>query len=122
MIPLFRFGLWLADLSISQVFITFIISSNISSMKNNQIQQEQVEEEHRGVIGGVQSSLQQLFDMAKFLLVIFMPDPNMFGILILASFAFVSLGAVSMTTYAVLRGKFKCCENGRDSHTSRRKA
>ena len=77
-------------------------------MKNNQIQQEQVEEEHRGVIGGVQSSLQQLFDMAKFLLVIFMPDPNMFGILILASFAFVSLGAVSMTTYAVLRGKFKC--------------
>ena len=122
MIPLFRFGLWLADLSISQVFITFIISSNISSMKNNQIQQEQVEEEHRGVIGGVQSSLQQLFDMAKFLLVIFMPDPNMFGILILASFAFVSLGAVSMTTYAVLRGKFKCCGNGRDSHTSRRKA
>ena len=91
-------------------------------MKNFQIQQEQVEEEHRGVIGGVQSSLQQLFDMAKFLLVIFMPDPNMFGILILASFAFVSLGAVSMTMYAVLRGKFKCCGNGRDSHTSRRKA
>ena len=91
-------------------------------MKNFQIQQEQVEEEHRGVIGGVQSSLQQLFDMAKFLLVIFMPDPNMFGILILASFAFVSLGAVSMTTYAVLRGKFKCCGNGGDSHKSRRKA
>ena len=84
-------------------------------MKNNQIQQEQVEEEHRGVIGGVQGSLQQLFDMAKFLLVIFMPDPNMFGILILASFAFVSLGAVSMTLYAALRGKLKCCGNRKDS-------
>ena len=73
-----------------------------------QVQQEQVEEEQRGVIGGVQNSLQQLFNMTKFLLVIFMPNPHMFGILILLSFAFVTLGAISMTAYTGLKGKLKC--------------
>ena len=73
-----------------------------------QVQQEQVEEEQRGVIGGVQNSLQQLFNMTKFLLVIFMPNPHMFGILILLSFAFVTLGAISMTAYTGLQGKLKC--------------
>ena len=67
-----------------------------------------MEEEQRGIIGGVQGSLQQLFNMAKFFLVILMPDPHMFGILILLSFAFVTLGAISMTAYAGLRGKLKC--------------
>jgi len=89
-IILARFGLWLADLSI------------------NQIQQEGVEEKQRGIIGGVQSSLQQLFNMAKFLMVILMPNPYMFGILILLSFTFVTLGAISMTAYAGLQGKLKC--------------
>ena len=73
-----------------------------------QVQQEQVEEEQRGVIGGVQNSLQQLFNMTKFFLVILMPNPHMFGILILLSFAFVTLGAISMTAYAGLQGKLKC--------------
>ena len=73
-----------------------------------QIQQEQVEEEQRGIIGGVQGSLQQLFNMTKFFLVILMPNPHMFGILILLSFAFVTLGAISMTAYTGLQGKLKC--------------
>jgi len=94
-----RFGLWLADLSI------------------NQVQQEQVEEEHRGVIGGVQSALQQLFDMTKFLLVIFMPNPHMFGILILLSFIFVTLGAIFMTAYAGLKGKLNCCGSYKATNT-----
>merc|ERR1712088_383012 len=98
-IILARFGLWLADLSI------------------NQIQQEQVEEEHRGVIGGVQSALQQLFDMTKFLLVIFMPNPHMFGILILLSFIFVTLGAIFMTAYAGLKGKLNCCGSYKATNT-----
>ena len=40
------------------------------------------------MIGGVQGSLNQIFNLVKFLLVIAMPDPNMFGFLILASFTF----------------------------------
>ena len=60
------------------------------------------------MIGGVQGSLNQIFNLVKFLLVIAMPDPNMFGFLILASFAFVSLGAVSMTGYAFLSGQLNC--------------
>ena len=89
-IILARFGLWVADLAVCQ------------------IQQEQVEEEKRGVIGGVQNSLQQLFNLAKFLLVILMPNPHMFGVLILLSFAFVALGGVSLTAYAGARGRLAC--------------
>lgn len=90
-IILARLGLWIADLSISQ------------------IQQEQVEEESRGLVGGVQAGLQSAFNMAKFLLVLFMPNPHLFGILILLSFSCVSLGALSLTLYAALQGKL-CCK------------
>ena len=69
------------------------------------------------MIGGVQGSLNQIFNLVKFLLVIAMPDPNMFGFLILASFAFVSLGAVSMTGYAFLRGKLNCKGGRRKART-----
>lgn len=86
-----RFGLWIADLSISQ------------------IQQVQVEEEKRGVVGGVQTSLNNFFEMTKFFLVILMPNPHTFGILIVLSYISVSLGGVSMTWYSLLRGKLACC-------------
>ena len=102
-----RFGLWLADLSINQVSSEPMHCSSLTCY-STQIQQEGVEEKQRGIIGGVQSSLQQLFNMAKFLLVILMPNPYMFGILILLSFTFVTLGAISMTAYAGLQGKLKC--------------
>lgn len=89
-IILARFGLWVADLSISQV------------------QQEEVVEDKRGVIGGVQNSLNNAFNMAHFFLVILMPDPHMFGILIILSFISIFLGAVSMVMYAAYRGKLLC--------------
>jgi len=92
-IILARFGLWIADLSISQ------------------IQQEEVVEEKRGVIGGVQTSLNQFFNVTKFLLVIFLPDPHTFGILIIISFAFVSAGAISMIVYAGKTGALSCKSN-----------
>jgi iron-regulated transporter 1 len=95
-----RFGLWMADLAISQV------------------QQEQVEEEKRGVVGGVQSGLQQFFNMAKFGLVIMMPQEHMFGLLILLSFTFVSLGMASMVWYAGLRGRLGCCPGYRPAPTT----
>ena len=86
-----RFGLWIADLSISQIF------------------QENVEEEKRGVIGGVQTSLNSFFDLVKFVIVLFLPDSHTFGILIILSFAFLSSGGVSLTCYAAKKKKL-CCQ------------
>merc|ERR1719228_1669382 len=86
-IILARYGLWVTDLSV------------------NQVQQVQVEQHKRGVVGGVQSSLNNFFNMTKFLLVILLPNPNTFGILIILSFIFVSLGGVSITYYTLQRGK-----------------
>lgn len=78
-----RFGLWISDLSITQVL------------------QERVKEEHRGVIGGVQNGLNQVMNTIKFVLVIILPEQETFGWLIIASFTFVTFGALSYTSYAV---------------------
>ena len=85
-----RFGLWLADLSVTQIV------------------QENVEETKRGVIGGVQNSLNSAFNMIKFCLVLIMPQQNMFGILIILSFVFICFGAISLTSYAVQEDKLQC--------------
>merc|ERR1719186_963246 len=53
-----RFGLWIADLSVTQ------------------IQQENVEKGERGVIGGIQSSMNQIMDVAMFVLVLILPRPE----------------------------------------------
>jgi len=89
-IILARFGLWIADLSISQ------------------IQQVEVQANKRGVVGGVQTSLNNFFDMTKFFLVILMPNPQTFGFLIVLSFISICLGGVSMTWYCIRRGKLNC--------------
>ena len=78
-----RFGLWLSDLTITQIL------------------QENVKEEHRGVIGGVQDSLNSAMNTIKFVLVIVLPHIETFGWLIMASFAFVCTGAIFYTTFAL---------------------
>ena len=90
-----RFGLWISDLTITQVL------------------QEKVPEEHRGTIGGVQNGLNSAMDTIKFILVIALPEQETFGWLILASFASICVGAVSYTTYAVklMRNTEKKIEN-----------
>ncbi|OWF35570.1 solute carrier family 40 member 1-like isoform X2 [Mizuhopecten yessoensis] len=77
-----RFGLWIADLTITQLFL------------------EAVVERERGIVNGVQSSLNQCADMIKFLMVIVAPDPEVFGILILISFAFICLGWLFYAKYS----------------------
>lgn len=77
-----RFGLWIADLSITQIL------------------QENVQTEIRGVIGGVQNSLNSTMDLVKYVFVLFLPNAHTFGILILLSYGFVSTGALLMTSYA----------------------
>ena len=87
-----RFGLWLADLSVTQIL------------------QENVEEEKRGVIGGVQTSLCSTLDLVKFVLVLFLPNPHTFGLLIILSFTAILCGALSLLVYAVRRQKLICCK------------
>lgn len=69
-----RFGLWIVDLSVTQIL------------------QEQVEENRRGVVNGVQDSLNNSLDLLKCVLVICLPKPHHFGILIILSFTSISLG------------------------------
>ncbi|ESP03171.1 hypothetical protein LOTGIDRAFT_171641 [Lottia gigantea] len=77
-----RFGLWTADLAITQLFL------------------ETVEEEERGKVNGVQQSLNRLMDLLKFAMVVAAPDPQLFGVLVFISFAFVCLGAVLYASYS----------------------
>ena len=68
-------GLWMADLVVTQLL------------------QENVNELERGIVNGVQNSLNMLMDMVKNALVIAMPCVETFGILILLSFLFICIGA-----------------------------
>ncbi|XP_033762324.1 solute carrier family 40 member 1-like isoform X1 [Pecten maximus] len=77
-----RFGLWIADLTITQLFL------------------EAVVERERGIVNGVQSSLNQCADMLKFLMVIVAPEPEVFGILVLISFSFICIGWVFYAKYS----------------------
>merc|ERR1712013_109116 len=81
-IILARFGLWIVDLTV------------------NQLLQEKVEEEVRGVVNGVQESLNNSLDMAKCNLVILLPAEETFGLLIIASFTSVSLGWLLYALYS----------------------
>jgi len=82
-----RFGLWVSDLTITQLL------------------QENVQEEHRGVIGGVQNAINSAMDTIKFVLVIVLPQTETFGWLIMASYASVCLGAIFYMTYACKHGE-----------------
>ncbi|XP_052802282.1 solute carrier family 40 member 1-like isoform X2 [Mya arenaria] len=77
-----RCGLWMADLTISQLFL------------------ENVRETERGIMNGVQTSLNKLMDIVKFVLVIAIPHQEQFGYLILVSFAFICLGWVLYARYS----------------------
>ena len=67
-------GLWIVDLTITQIL------------------QERVEEERRGVINGVQDSLNNSMDLLKCVLVILLPDAKHFGCLIILSYMSISSG------------------------------
>jgi len=78
-----RFGLWLADLSITQVM------------------QENVAETERGAVFGTQAAVNKLFGMFKDGLVILLPDPRIFGLLIIMSVLAVATGLFSFCIYAI---------------------
>ena len=78
-----RFGLWVSDLSTTQIL------------------QETADEHNRGSLGGVQGALNSAMDTIKFTLVIALPEDDTFGWLIMASYTLICVGAISYSTFAV---------------------
>merc|ERR1719443_378899 len=81
-IILARFGLWIVDLTI------------------NQILQERVAEDKRGVVNGVQDSLNNSLDLLKCVLVIILPHMETFAILIFLSFVSINIGWLMYALYS----------------------
>nr|XP_033800908.1 solute carrier family 40 member 1-like [Geotrypetes seraphini] len=91
-----RVGLWSFDLTVTQLI------------------QENVIESERGVISGVQNSMNYLLDLLHFIMVILAPNPESFGLLVLISVLFVALGHMMYFRYAYRSlGKqiFNCCSS-----------
>lgn len=80
-----RFGLWLTDLTI------------------NQIIQESVKESERGVIGGVQGSLNRIFDLIKYVCVVFLSDVRQYGYLVIISASSIFTAICLYMVYVVLQ-------------------
>jgi len=78
-----RFGLWISDLSVTQIM------------------QEQVPEAHRGKINGVQTGLNSLLNTVKFTLVMLLPRLQTFGYLIIASTAASTIGGLFFIVYYI---------------------
>uniref|UniRef100_A0A0D9WR84 Solute carrier family 40 member n=1 Tax=Leersia perrieri TaxID=77586 RepID=A0A0D9WR84_9ORYZ len=76
-----RLGLWMFDLAVMQLM------------------QDGVAEQERCVVGGVQSSLQSMFDLLTYVMGIIVSDPRDFGELIVLSFFLVTCAAVMYTLH-----------------------
>lgn len=89
-----RVGLWSFDLTVTQLI------------------QENVIESERGVINGVQNSMNYLLDLLHFIMVILAPNPEAFGLLVIISVSFVAMGHIMYFRFAFksLRSRlFLCC-------------
>lgn len=75
-------GLWAFDLTVTQLL------------------QENVIESERGIINGVQNSMNYLLDLLHFIMVILAPNPEAFGLLVLISVSFVAMGHVMYFRFA----------------------
>uniref|UniRef100_A0A8D0E3P5 Solute carrier family 40 member n=1 Tax=Salvator merianae TaxID=96440 RepID=A0A8D0E3P5_SALMN len=89
-----RVGLWAFDLTVTQLL------------------QENVIESERGIINGVQNSMNYLLDLLHFIMVILAPNPEAFGLLVLISVSFVAMGHIMYFRFAhrtLGRSVFLCC-------------
>ncbi|KAK9410805.1 Solute carrier family 40 protein [Crotalus adamanteus] len=77
-----RVGLWSFDLTVTQLL------------------QENVIESERGIINGVQNSMNYLLDLLHFIMVILAPNPEAFGLLVLISVSFVAMGHIMYFRFA----------------------
>uniref|UniRef100_A0A3B3CLF3 Solute carrier family 40 member n=1 Tax=Oryzias melastigma TaxID=30732 RepID=A0A3B3CLF3_ORYME len=65
-----------------------------------QLLQETICESERGVVNGVQSSMNYLMDLLHFIMVISAPQPEHFGILVIISVLFITTGHTMYFMYA----------------------
>ncbi|XP_034042764.1 solute carrier family 40 member 1 [Thalassophryne amazonica] len=77
-----RVGLWSFDLTVTQLI------------------QENVIESERGVISGVQNSMNYLLDLLHFMMVILAPNQEAFGLLVIISVSFVTMGHLMYFRFA----------------------
>ncbi|CAN9498006.1 unnamed protein product [Ophioblennius macclurei] len=77
-----RLGLWSFDLTVTQLI------------------QENVIESERGVISGVQNSMNYLLDLLHFIMVILAPNQEAFGLLVIISVSFVAMGHLMYFRFA----------------------
>ena len=91
----------------------------MSDLSVTQLLIEEPEDSERGAINGVQNSLNQFLDMLKFILVVLLPWQQTFGFLILLSYLFIVLGAVSYINFACrASGKLKEHQEKREKSES----
>lgn len=83
-------GLWSFDLTVTQLL------------------QETIYESERGVVNGVQSSMNYMMDLLHFLMVISAPQPQHFGILVIISVLFVTAGHIMYFLYARTAKRKQC--------------
>ncbi|XP_015280417.1 PREDICTED: solute carrier family 40 member 1 [Gekko japonicus] len=89
-----RIGLWSFDLTVTQLL------------------QENVIESERGIINGVQNSMNYLLDLLHFIMVILAPNPEAFGLLVLISVSFVAMGHIMYFRFAqktLGNSVLRCC-------------
>ncbi|EMP29849.1 Solute carrier family 40 member 1 [Chelonia mydas] len=65
-----------------------------------QLLQENIPESERGIVNGVQISMNYLMDLVHFIMVILAPQPQQFGLLVIISLLFVITGHVMYFIYA----------------------
>lgn len=97
-----RVGLWSFDLTVTQLI------------------QENVIESERGVINGVQNSMNYLLDLLHFIMVILAPNPEAFGLLVIISVSFVAMGHMMYFWFAFksLGSRlFLCCSPEQKAET-----
>ena len=71
-----RIGLWVFDITVSQLM------------------QETVKEEARGIVGGIQNSLNAFFGLLAFVLGLFFPDPSEFHVYVSSGYFAVGIAMV----------------------------
>ncbi|XP_059174754.1 solute carrier family 40 member 1-like [Physella acuta] len=103
-VVLARFGLWTADLTITQVYGRLTLNSTglwTADLTITQIYLDAVAPTQRGIVNGVQGSLNQLMDLVKYGLVHAAPHPHQFGLLTLVSYTFILTGWALVCLYAL---------------------
>ena len=86
--------------------LSFLISIAVSSfglvlfyVTIHQLFQEFVEESERGVVGGIQNSLNKVFDLIKYLIVFFVPTMPQFGYIIIIGYGAIFTAYILFTVY-----------------------